>query len=328
VPQYQHGVPALNAANAWMRLELANLLDAASADNATRPRLISALASCGHKAAPPTSAKLRSDAKRIAHGLMQTYVAGASTGGVWRSVQPDGSAVAVRTIIDFHTIGALIGAPAASPTIPAGGLLSASQRSEMARFFGRELAASGWARALSLSDAHANVSSFRPDHGTIGSYDAWPAQSIEALVTLGYPDAAMQLLRSVAGGRSAVEGPFGQAHTLFESADGSTRSEPPRLCNASTPPSMRAKCVPRKSQHWVMQAYNAAGAAFANVVLRATFGFQPALPFGPLANSSAAALLDPRSARGFEGALHGLSWRGALWTLTSSPTTGLSLTRE
>jgi hypothetical protein len=31
-------------------------------------------------------------------------------------------------------------------------------------------------RALSLLDPDANISSFRPDHGTLGSYDAWPAQ--------------------------------------------------------------------------------------------------------------------------------------------------------
>ena len=325
VPQYQHGVPALNAANGWMRYEMAALLEAVADDPRTKGRLPGALKQCA-RSKTPTAKQLREEASSIIDALMHTYDGGLR-GGVWRSVQPGGEQVSVRTIIDFHTIGTLLGAPATSPTVPAGGLLSTTQRDEMASFFDRELMASGWVRALSLTDTSANVSSFRPDHGTIGSYDAWPAQSIEALVTMGKPLQALGLLKSIATGYATREGPFGQAHTLFASEDGVTRTDPLRLCNASVL-TKASSCVARKADHWMMQAYNAAGAAFANAVLRAVFGFQPPLPFGPNANTSDVALLDPLASRGFDGSLHGLRWRGELWTLESSVGSGLILSKQ
>ena len=42
---------------------------------------------------------------------------------------------------------------------------AADQRAGMTRFFATELKTADWIRALSLDDAAANVSSFRPDHG-------------------------------------------------------------------------------------------------------------------------------------------------------------------
>ncbi len=56
------------------------------------------------------------------------------------------------------------------------GALTDSHRQEMAAFVAAELVTPDWMRALSILDAAANVSAFRPDHGAIGSYDAWPAQ--------------------------------------------------------------------------------------------------------------------------------------------------------
>jgi hypothetical protein len=231
-------------------------------------------------------------------------------------VQPDGGSVVVRTVMDFHTIGTLLGAPTASSAAPAGGRLAPSQRAEMVAFFERELRAADWIRALSLADDHANVSSFRPDHGTIGAYDAWPAQAIEALVTLNHSAAALATLRAIASGGAPTEGPLGQARTLFTSDDGTTRTMPPRLCNSSA--ERLERCVSRKSNHWQMQAYNAAGAAFANTILRTLFGFQPPLPFGPTANASDVALLAPEMPRQFDGVLTNLAWRGKLWSITSS----------
>jgi hypothetical protein len=315
VPQYQHGVPSLNAASGWMRLELASLLEAAASDTAAGPHLTSAFAKCGEPlGVPATASALRADAAHIVEAVQRTYVGGE---GVWRSVQPDGKAVAVRTIMDFHTIGTLLGAPAATPTVPAGGLLTSAQRTEMAAFFQKELLASDWVRALSLSDLNVNVSSFRPDHSAIGAYDAWPAQGLETLLTLGSPTDAFALLKAIADGGAATEGPLGQARTLWASDDGKARHNPPRLCNVSVPTSP-ARCVSRKSNHWQMQAYNAAGAAFANAILRTLFGFQPPLPFGKNANLSEVAIFAPSMRRGFEGSLDNLHWRGGGWSVRSS----------
>ena len=355
VPQYAHGVPALNAASGWMRLELATLLEALSAtDPAASAPYLAALGACSEKVGVlALAAALRSDAALILAAVQKTYVGpnggngghgghggnagsdgndgngdtggsdsdgnrggdrGGGGGGYWRSVQPDGTATEVRTVIDLHTIGSLVGAERATPSAPGGGQLRPEQRSAMAAFAKRELITRDWMRALSLEDTHANVSSFRPDHGTIGSYDAWPAQTIDALVTLGLPADALALLRSIAQGSAMREGVLGQARILVVDND---RLEP-RVCNTSEVAA--AGCTSRKAAIWMQQAYNAAGAAFANTILRTIFGFQPPLPFGAGANASGAALFEPRVARGFNGSIRHLQWRGAAWTLTSDAT--------
>jgi hypothetical protein len=163
--------------------------------------------------------------------------------------------------------------------------------------------------------------------GTIGAYDAWPAQVIEALVALGHPHEGLALLRSIANGNAVNEPPFGQAHTLFVAeSNGYTVRQPPTLCNTT----QRAAegCVARKSEQWMMQAYNAASAAFANAIIRGMYGFQPPWPFGSAANSSALALLEPAMCRGFVGSLKQLNWRGSLWTISSDKAAGLSLLKE
>ena len=179
-----------------------------------------------------------------------------------------------------------------------GGSVTEQMRGEMASFVERELRTADWMRALSLSDDGANVSSFRPDHGTLGSYDAWPAQTMDALLTMAKPAAALSLLRAIANGQAVSEGPFGQAHTLFRQHLNGGRGQ---LCNTTAIPS--SECFARKSGVWMMQGYNAASAAFANTVLRSLLGFQPPLPFGAEANSSAGAAMFPQMARGFLASL-------------------------
>ena len=90
----------------------------------------------------------------------------------------------------------------------------------------------------------------------------------------------------------------------------------------------------------MQQALNAAAAAFTNAILRTLFGFQPPLPFGAANASSAsspgpepelataAALFEPRMARGFNGSLEHLRWRGAEWTVSSDALAGLEMRRE
>jgi hypothetical protein len=364
VPQYQHAVPALNAANVWMLRELANLdellLAASHARQSESQSFVLPPCLAGGKA---QVAAFRGEADTILTALQPMYVRGNATGGgYWRSLQPDGSIPAVRTIIDFHTIGSLLGAPAPTAQAAAGGSLKSAQRDEMASFVERELRTPGirsalyrapvcthtlsvatdslhhcvfsrspdWVRALSITDDSAHISSFRPDHGTIGSYDAWPAQAIDALVAMAKPVDALSLLRAIAAGPAVREGPFGQAHTLVV-ADGSTESDGStpqtvRYCNSSSIPV--SQCVARKSGVWMMQAYNAASAAFANAVLRALFGVQPPLPFGEDANSSAAAVASANMARGFDGVLRGLRFRGKEWAITSDSTAGLHIHQQ
>ena len=76
------------------------------------------------------------------------------------------------------------------------------------------------------------------------------------------------------------------------------------------------------------QAYNAAGGAFANAILRGTFGFNPPNPFGRSANDSAAALFAPQMGRGLNATLTRVRWRGALWSIASDAEHGLSMVRE
>ena len=319
VPQYQHGVPSLNGASVWMRLEMASLIESALSDPSASADLEGAFSQCKRPLnATATAVSLRSEARKMMHAIRQTYVGGPA-GGVWRSVQPNGEEVAVRTVMDFHTIGTLLGAPAATPAVPAGGQLTEQQRAEMASFCSRELLAADWIRALSLRDPNADLSSFRPDHDTIGSYSAWPAQALETLVTLSQPASALALLRAIAGGGALAEGPLGQARTLYTSKDGRHRDTPVRLCNASAA-AFAELCVSRASTHWMMQGYNAAGAAFANAILRAVFAFQPPLPFGKYANLSEFALFQPEMRRGFDGSLRSVQWRGAAWEIESSAT--------
>jgi hypothetical protein len=101
----------------------------------------------------------------------------------------------------------------------------------MVDFFFRQLALPGgegaWIRALSLLDDAAPIE--RPDHGTTGSYPAWPAMAFDAIVSLesGFGSA----IPFLAGLAAAVdEGPFGQAHAVtadgygvFKTTDGCIR---------------------------------------------------------------------------------------------------------
>lgn len=71
-----------------------------------------------------------------------------------------------------------------------------------------------WTRALSLLDGAAPVP--RPDHGSTGSYDAWPAMAFDSLTALdaGF-GTSLPFLAAVAG---AGGDPFGQARGI--TADG------------------------------------------------------------------------------------------------------------
>jgi hypothetical protein len=178
VPTYTHKVPALNAANAWLMREAADVVAV------SRPSVAASL----RESADNVSATVRS----------RLYVEGK---GYWACGQPDGSLVEVRHVIDFATVGHAL-ADDLSPTTVA----------EMATFFAAELQTPHWLRALSLSDAAAPQSD-RKDHGPYGAYDGWLGESMLALSRLGRHADALNLTRAMA--QVYDRGPGGQSHQVM-----------------------------------------------------------------------------------------------------------------
>jgi hypothetical protein len=164
--------------------------------------------------------------------------------------------------------------------------ISPSMRSEMARFVNQELMTKYWLRALSLQDTAAPKSD-RPDHGPMGAYDAWPPLALAAMNGLGYQKDALDALRRFE--TVTHEGPFSQSHELLGQEYDA-----------------RARVAERG---W--QTTNApCGGAFADVIIKSFFAFQPDLAGkGPF--------VDPKSTRALEGRLIGLRWGGKLYTVTS-----------
>jgi concanavalin A-like lectin/glucanase superfamily protein len=183
VANYVNQVPSLNGANVWMMRQLAALRRARGETGGAQ--------------------QLLALAGQLAPRVLAQYVTGQ---GVWRSVHDDGSAVPVRHIYDFDTLGRLLP-----------GDLPARQRHEMASFVAGELLAGGWLRALSLSDPDAPAS-LRPDHGSNGAYDAWPALAAGTLGRLGFYQQMLEFLHTFAA--VTAEGPFAQSHELVPEPSG------------------------------------------------------------------------------------------------------------
>jgi concanavalin A-like lectin/glucanase superfamily protein len=183
VPDYVNQVPSLNAANVWMMRQLAALRQ--------------------DRGETAVATQLLQLAQDLAGRVLGLYVPGQ---GYWESVHDDGTRVAVRHVYDFDTIGRLMTDD-----------LTPATRSEMATFATTQLLADDWMRALSLADPDAAVS-LRPDHGSNGAYDAWPALAASAMASLGYYGPMVQMLR----GFDAVgaEGPFAQSHQLVPEPSG------------------------------------------------------------------------------------------------------------
>ncbi|MFD4972083.1 LamG-like jellyroll fold domain-containing protein [Streptomyces sp. NPDC058424] len=183
IPNYINQVPSLNAANVWMMRQVAELRERRGERDA--------------------AAGLREQADQLATRVLDLYVPGE---GVWRTVHNDGTSAAVRHVYDFDTIGRLL----ADDLTPA-------MRSEMTAFLTGELMVGGWLRALSLSDPDA-ASSTRPDHGSNGAYDAWPALAAGAVGRFGNYDLMRRMLAGFDG--VGAEGPFSQSHQLVPEPSG------------------------------------------------------------------------------------------------------------
>ncbi len=242
VPTYIHEVPSFNAANVWMMRRVAEVQ--AAEGNAAR------------------AAQLRADAGRLLPAVMALYEPG---NGVWDSLHRDGSRVQMRHVFDYTTIGL---------TIPDD--LTPEMRWNMTGFVERELLVDHWMRAQSLSDVAAKQSN-RPDHGPMGAFCAWPAETMAAMCEMGQFDKALDFLHRCAD--VTLEGPFCQSRELM----GRTHDAQVRIAE-------------RGAHDVLSQTYNASnGGSFAETILRGFFGFQPDLLGGT-------PVPDPRP-RGFEGRL-------------------------
>jgi hypothetical protein len=249
VPTYVQRVPSMNAANVWMMRSMAKLrISRGESDKAVQ---------------------LNKQADRLAAEVLGLYV---GDKGYWACLLEDGRKTEVRHCIDFFTL---------IDTMQSD--LGQMRIDEMCDFVDRELWTPHWLRALSLHDAAADES-LRPDHGSTGSYDAWPALTAEAMFRVGHRREALTRLRSLAP--ATFEGPFGQSHDV-ESAQNPVR----------------------KAGAFGQEYYCSASGSFAEVLLRSIFGFSPDASeewHGPVA-------IVPE----FSGQLIHLRYAGKLLTITA-----------
>jgi len=249
VPTYIHEVPSFNAANVWMMRRVAAIDEAQ-----------------GNSAA---AAELRAEADRLLPAVLALYEPGQ---GVWDSLHRDGTRVQMRHVFDFATIGLTIKDD-----------LTPQTRSEMVAFVERELLTDHWMRAQSLSDPAADKSD-RPDHGPMGAFSSWPAETLLVLCEFGEYGKALDFIHRIAA--VTEEGPFSQSRELM----GKTPDAPVRIATRG------------------MQTYNASnGSSFMEAVICGFFGYQPDFLKPKLTLSSAR--------RGFEGSLLNIHQGGHQWNI-------------
>jgi hypothetical protein len=265
VPTYIHKVPSFNAADVWMMREFAEILQAVGK--------------------PDEGRQMRAEADAMVKAVMSLYVPGT---GVWASLHRDGSRVEMRHCYDFATVGRFMA-----------GDLSANVRGEMVAFVKRELLAEKWMRAQSMLDVAA-ASSDRPDHGSMGAYDAWPAVTVDAMCALGYWEDAIAFLRRTQA--AIYEGVYAQAREFY----GPTRGQ----YDAPVRIAQRDGCMRECS----------GGGAFAETIIGTLFGYA-AKPGAKLE------LMDAGVRRGFRGELHHVRYAKELFRIRSDET-GVNLSKE
>jgi hypothetical protein len=248
VPTYVECVPSMNAANVWMLRSMAKL----------RSR----------RGEVARAAELKQQADQLAAEVLGLYVDGK---GFWACRLEDGRRVEVRHCIDFFTV---IDAMQSD--------LGQRRIDDMNDFVDRELWTPHWLRALSMQDAAAQ-DSLRPDHGSTGSYDAWPALTAEAMFRVGRKREALARLRDLEP--ATHEGPFGQSH------DVATQQYPVRKAGA-----------------FGQEYFCSASGSFAEIILRTIFGFAP--------DANQEWHGSQPSVPGFDGQLINLRYGGKLLTVS------------
>jgi hypothetical protein len=255
VPTYINKVPSFNAADVWMMREFAGILQAVGE--------------------PEEARQMHAEADAMVKAVMSLYVPGT---GVWVSLHRDGSRVEMRHCYDFATVGRFMSSD-----------LPANLRGEMVGFVKRELLAERWMRAQSMLDVAAAVSD-RPDHGSMGAYDAWPAVTVDAMCALGYWEDAIPFLRRTQA--AIYEGVYAQAHEFY----GPTR----RQYDAPVRIAQREGCMRECT----------GGGAFAETIIGTLFGYA-ARPGSKLT------LMDAGVGRGFRGELQHVRFGNGLLRIRS-----------
>lgn len=255
-PSYIQGVPSLNAANVYMLRRVAEYFE--KSGNTEHAR------------------ELRSKADKLLPFVMSLYESGQ---GVWNALDTIGQKVPIRHCYDFVITGQSLEND-----------LSPEIKSEMINFVETELLTKTWMRAMSLKDPAA-AKSDRPDHGPMGSYDAWPPMTMDVMCRFGDFDGAVTFLRATEV--ITHEGPWSQSHEFIG------------------PDSRGYDPIVRIASRGGQDANEVCGASFAEVIIRSFFGFRPDLsgdkPF----------LLSPDTPRGFNGKLEHISWHEKLYTIVS-----------
>ncbi|WP_316838211.1 hypothetical protein [Pedobacter nutrimenti] len=255
-PSYVQGVPSLNAANVYMLRKTAKYYENSGKNGRAQ--------------------ELQSKAKALLPQVMSLYEPGQ---GVWKALDSTGNKVPIRHCYDYITIGQALEND-----------LSSKQKSEMNNFVETELLTRTWMRAMSLKDPAA-AKSDRPDHGPMGSYDAWPPMTMDVMCRFGDFDKAISFLRATE--EVTRQGSWAQAHE-FLGPDG--RGYDPII---------------RVAHRGGQDANEGCGTAFAEVIIRSFFGFRPDL------SKDKPVLLLPNTPRGFNGKLEHVSWRKKLYTIVS-----------
>jgi hypothetical protein len=146
----------------------------------------------------------------------------------------------------------------------------------------------------------AAATSDRPDHGSMGAYDAWPAVTVDAMCALGYWEDAILFLRRTQA--AIYEGVYAQAHEFY----GPTRGQ----YDAPVRIAQRQGCMRECT----------GGGAFAETIIGTLFGYgaKPGRKF---------AVMDPQVRRGFRGELRHVRHGSELLRIRSGDT-GVDLRKE
>ena len=163
----------------------------------------------------------------------------------------------------------------------------------------RELLTEKWMRAQSMLDVAA-ADSDRPDHGPMGAYDAWPAVTVDAMCRIGLLGRAISFLRRTQA--AFYEGVYAQAHEFY----GPKRRDPTHQSALRSVEGCMRECT--------------GGGAFTETVVCTLFGYLTKLGGAP-------SLLNPGTARGFNGELRHVC-RGSQKFTIQSGNTGLNLREE
>lgn len=221
--------------------------------------------------------KMRAEAASLAERINRDlYVPGR---GYWRCRQPDGTFYEVRHCYDFI---AVLDSMVED--------LTASQKSEMASFFWRELHTEKWMRALSQGDADSTWN-IRPDHSCLGAYAAWPAMTAKGLYKVEKSDKLVAWLNELA--KAGNQGPIGQGHfveQVFLPVNGAARKAP-----FDAPYTLDWSCI--------------AGGAFTDLVIDSIFGASLTLNKGIGVNSRISDF-DP------DARLEDVRYQGSFYTVT------------